>query len=128
MLVLLIVFMVTAPMLAAGVKVDLPKVQGLPPVEQRQEPLIVSVRGDGAVFLGDTSVATDALAAAVRARIAQKPDLTAHIRADAAVPYQRVLDTMAALSQAGAVHIAFIGRPGQAATEPAAPTAARPVP
>ncbi len=56
-----------------------------------------------------------ALAAAVRTRVAARPDLTAHIRADASVPYQRVLDTMSALSQAGAAHIAFIGQPGQAA-------------
>lgn len=115
MLVLLIVFMVTAPMLAAGVKVDLPKTQGLPPVEQRQEPLIVSVRSDGTVYLGSDAVAPEALAAAVRTRVAARPDLTAHIRADASVPYQRVLDTMSALSQAGAAHIAFIGQPGQAA-------------
>jgi biopolymer transport protein TolR len=111
MLVLLIVFMVTAPMLAAGVKVDLPKAAGLPPVEQRREPLILSVRADGTLFLGQEAMTSDALAQAVRSRLDAQPDLIAHLRADAAVPYDKVLAAMAILSDAGAARIAFIGRP-----------------
>ena len=115
MLVLLIVFMVTAPMLAAGVKVELPKVAGLPPIEQQREPLILSVKADGTYVLGQEAVTAQALASAVRARLATQPDLTAHLRADAAVPYERVLKAMATLSDAGAARIAFIGRPAEAA-------------
>jgi biopolymer transport protein TolR len=114
MLVLLIVFMVTAPMLAAGVKVDLPRAAGLPPVQQRREPLILSVRADGSHFLGQEAVDRGALAEAVRLRLRAQPDLTAHLRADAAVPYEKVLAAMAVLSEAGAARIAFIGRPAEA--------------
>jgi biopolymer transport protein ExbD len=115
MLVLLIVFMVTAPMLAAGVKVELPKAEGLPPVEQRREPMILSVKADGSLFLGQEAVTSEALAQAVRLRLATQPDLTAHLRADAAVPYEKVLAAMAILSDAGAARIAFIGRPAETA-------------
>jgi biopolymer transport protein TolR len=115
MLVLLIVFMVTAPMLAAGVKVELPQAERLPPVDQRREPLILTIKADGSFFLGHEAVASDALGPAVRSRLAAQPDLTAHLRADAAVPYEKVLAAMAILSDAGAARIAFIGRPAEAA-------------
>lgn len=121
MLVLLIVFMVTAPMLASGIKVDLPKAAGLATLAQTHEPLVVGIKADGSLALGPDLVTREGLEAAVRARLKADPATTAHLRADASVPYEKVLDAMAALSRAGVAGIAFIGRAESAAPAPATP-------
>ena len=116
MLVLLIVFMVTAPMLASGIKIDLPKATGLAALPQSHETLILSLRADGSLALGPDNVSRDALEAIVRQRVQADPAAMAHIRADASVPYEKVLDAMAILSRAGVARIAFIGRATAAST------------
>ncbi|CAM5763326.1 protein TolR [Labrys miyagiensis] len=118
MLVLLIVFMVTAPMLAAGVKVNLPKASGAAALSPAKEPLLVSIKADGSVFIGQDARSGADFDAAIKARVAEDPKVMAHIRADASVPYEKVLDTMAALSRDGVGQLAFIGKADKSAGQP----------
>ncbi|WP_413988888.1 ExbD/TolR family protein [Labrys okinawensis] len=118
MLVLLIVFMVTAPMLAAGVKVNLPKASGVAALPPAKEPLVISIKADGSIFVGREACNGADFDAAIKARLAEDPTVIAHIRADASVPYEKVLDTMAALSRDGVGRLAFIGKADKAAAQP----------
>ena len=110
MLVLLIIFMVTAPMLSAGVKVDLPKA-GAEPLPFDKEPLVLSVRPDGSMLLniGDPQAVLSAdqvvdMASAVLRREPERPVL---VKADRTVEYGRVVEGMALLQQAGAQKVGF---------------------
>ena len=112
MLVLLIIFMVTAPMLMQGVKVDLPEATADPVENQDSEPLIVSVNSSGELFLNlgqedqVLSLATirDRVAAVMR-RSPKKPVL---IWGDQAVPYGQVVTVMVALQAAGAPSVGLV--------------------
>ena len=86
MLVLLIVFMVTAPLLTVGVPVDLPKVQN-EPINTPDEPLVVSVQKDGSVFLMQTPIEIEQLAPRLMAITANKPDTQVFLRGDQAINY-----------------------------------------
>jgi biopolymer transport protein TolR len=112
MLVLLIIFMVTAPMLMQGVKVDLPEASADPVENQDSEPLIISVNSSGELFLNlgqedqVLSLATirDRVAAVMR-RSPKKPVL---IWGDQAVPYGQVVTVMVALQAAGAPSVGLV--------------------
>lgn len=112
MLVLLIIFMVTAPMLMQGVKVDLPEATAAPVENQDSEPVIVSVNASGELFLNlgqeeqVLSLATikDRVAAVLR-RSPQKPIL---VWGDQAVPYGEVVTVMVALQDAGAPSVGLV--------------------
>jgi biopolymer transport protein TolR len=115
MLVLLIIFMVTAPLMNLGVDIQLPQ-SNAKPLEQREEPLLISVDKDGALFLtagGDDREAIDAdnLARKIGAFVAQNKKLQVLIAADETVPYGRVYEVMALMQQAGAPRVAFISQP-----------------
>ena len=123
MLVLLIVFMVTAPMLAQGIKVDLPRASSVAALPAAKGPLVLSLAEDGGLFIGAEAVAPDSLEARLKQSVVENPAVTAHIRAAASVPYSKVLDLMAALGRAGVTQIAFISRSeASAATVPAGTT------
>jgi len=107
MLVLLIVFMVTAPLLTAGVPVDLPKTRAQP-LGQEREPLSVTVKRDGRVYLQNTPVAEDELAAKLTAIAANGYDQRIFVRGDRAVDYGRVMEVMGLLSAAGFTHIGLV--------------------
>src|ERR1044071_9199900 len=100
MLVLLIVFMVTAPLLTAGVPVDLPKTRAQP-LGQDREPLSVTVKRDGKVYLQNTAVGEDELVAKLTAIAANGYDQRIFVRGDKAVDYGRVMEVMGILSAAG---------------------------
>ena len=112
MLVLLIIFMVTAPMLMQGVKVDLPEATADPVENQDSEPVIVSVNASGQLFLNlgqEEQVLTlatikDRVAAVIR-RSPKKPVL---VWGDKAVPYGEVVTVMVALQEAGAPSIGLV--------------------
>lgn len=112
MLVLLIIFMVTAPMLMQGVKVDLPEATAAPVENQDSEPVIVSVNASGELFLNlgqeeqVLSLATikDRVAAVLR-RSPKKPIL---VWGDQAVPYGEVVTVMVALQDAGAPSVGLV--------------------
>lgn len=120
MLVLLIIFMVTAPMLMQGVKVDLPEASAEPIKNQDSEPLIVSVDATGQLYLnlGDEkqvlSLAT--IRERVSAIVRRSPEKPVLIWGDQAVPYGTVVTVMAALQEAGAPSVGLVtenpGKPG----------------
>ena len=107
MLVLLIVFMVTAPLLTVGVPVDLPKTRAQA-LGQDREPLSVTVKRDGKVYIQNTPVAADELVAKLTAIAANGYDQRIFVRGDRAVDYGRVMEVMGLLSAAGFTHIGLV--------------------
>jgi biopolymer transport protein TolR len=113
MLVLLIIFMVTAPMLMQGVKVQLPKAAALPAGEQSDEPLIVSVKEDGSYYLNlgkdtETSQSLAVVQDKVSKILRRKPDTTVLVWGDTNVPYGNVVTLMTALQAAGAPVVGLV--------------------
>jgi biopolymer transport protein TolR len=110
MLVLLIIFMVTAPMLSQGIKVDLPKAAA-EPLPADAEPLVLSIDPDGGMYLniGDPHAALDAdrILELVSAVIRREPERPVVVKADTTVQYGRVVEGMALLQQAGAQKVGF---------------------
>jgi biopolymer transport protein TolR len=115
MLVLLIIFMVTAPMLSQGIKVDLPKAAAEPIEQDDLEPLLLSVDSAGAMYLnlGDPQQAldTDRLLELAGAALRREPERPVLVKADRAVPYGRVVEGMVLLQQAGAKKVGFVTEP-----------------
>ena len=107
MLVLLIVFMVTAPLLTVGVPVELPKTAAAQLVD-RDEPLIVTVDSEGRVFLQETERSLDALIATLNAIRAEKPDGTIYVRVDKEIAYGEVMQVMGALVKAGITKLSLV--------------------
>ena len=115
MLVLLIVFMVTAPLLTVGVEVNLPKTKA-GPVTGRDEPLAVSIDAKGRVYIQDSEVELDRLIPRLMAITANNPDVRVFIRGDAGVDYGRVMTVMGILNASGFAKVALItnrSRPGK---------------
>ncbi|HUY17714.1 MAG TPA: protein TolR [Candidatus Binataceae bacterium] len=100
MLVLLLIFMITAPIIQQGVQVALPRVkaEGLP---GKEEQFVVSVTHDKGIYLNDTRMTREELTDKLRAIAKQRPDREVFIRADQNVPYGVVVSTMAAIKAAG---------------------------
>jgi len=107
MLVLLIVFMVTAPLLTVGVPVDLPKTKAQP-LSQDREPLSVSVRRDGSIYLQNTRIPEDDLVPRLTAIAANGYDQRIFVRGDKSVDYGRIMEVMALISAAGFTHIGLV--------------------
>ena len=107
MLVLLIVFMVAAPLLAAGVPVDLPEAPAQP-IALDKEPLTVTVKGDGSVFVKDQPVALADLTADLKSLTTASGDDRIYVRGDKAVDYGTVMRVMGTISGAGFDHIALV--------------------
>ncbi|HEV2561306.1 MAG TPA: protein TolR [Rhizomicrobium sp.] len=107
MLVLLIVFMVTAPLLTVGVPVDLPKTHAQA-LSQDREPLSVTVRKNGKIFLQNTPIAEDDLIARLQAISQNGYDQRIFVRGDKSVDYGRVMEVMALISSAGFTHIGLV--------------------
>ena len=119
MLVLLIIFMVTAPLLTVGVPVDLPKTNAST-ITGQDEPLVVSVSPTGNVFLQETEISLDDLAPRLRAIVQNKPETRIFVRGDKAVSYGRVVEVMGTLTSAGFSRVALITELPQS-TAPARP-------
>jgi len=107
MLVLLIIFMVTAPILQQGVEVSLPKVKAaaLPGEEQQ---FVVSITRDNEIYLNDAKLTADELTDTLQAIAAVRPDRQVFIRADEQVPYGEVIRTMAAIKAAGIENVGMV--------------------
>ena len=120
MLVLLIVFMVSAPLLTVGVPVELPKTEA-GALEEQDEPLTVSIRADGAVFVGEEAAPFESLGARFAAVAENTPDRAINVRADARAPYGQVAQVMARLQAAGLSSVGLItdvAAPPRGAGEP----------
>jgi len=127
MLVLLVVFMITAPMLAAGMKVDLPRAataKPLPPVE----PIVVTVGRDGALSVGTDPIDRERLVATVRARSGGDTERSIRVRGDREAPYGDVVEAIDRLAAGGFGHIALVSRkpPADAAASAASVGSADP--
>jgi TolR protein len=110
MLVLLIIFMVTAPILQQGVSVDLPKVSA-GPLSGQEEQLVVNIAKGGQVYLNDTPMTAPELTAKLRAIAAARPDRQLYVRADQTVPYGMVMRVMGAVRDAGLVKVGLVTEP-----------------
>lgn len=110
MLVLLIIFIITVPVLKHAVNVDLPRATNTPQTI-KPETITLSVDADGGYFLNQTRVSDTELAVQLQQAAAQNPPPDLHIRGDKAVRYERVAQAMAAAQQAGVKKIGFITEP-----------------
>lgn len=109
MLVLLVIFMVTAPLLTVGVQVDLPKTKA-GSVSGQDEPLAISVDKEGRIFVQDSEVELGAMVARLQAVSENNPDVRIFVRGDASVDYGRVMQVMGSLNAAGFNRVALITR------------------
>ena len=126
MLVLLIIFMISAPLLTAGVPLELPKTEA-GAVQDQSEPLSVSIRADGAVFIGERPVPFASLAPQLREMAGADGKRPIFVRADGRASYAIVAQVMAALSTSGFTSINLItdtGGPSSGARELAGETEA----
>jgi len=108
MLVLLIIFMVAAPMLTVGVPIELPRTSaGALPAEQ-EEPLSVTLTADGALLIMSVEIDSDNLIPHLRAISAERRDNKVFLRADGSIPYERVVQVMGALNSGGFNNIGLV--------------------
>jgi len=108
MLVLLIIFMVAAPLMTVGVPVELPKTAATPLPATEQEPLAVTIAADGTIALMETEIGRDELVARLRAIAAERNDDKIFLRADGKVPYEVVAQVMGALNAGGFSNIGLV--------------------
>jgi biopolymer transport protein TolR len=135
MLVLLIIFMIAAPLLTVGVQVDLPRTAANP-ISSPDEPLIVSVRADGGIILQETPIELADLIPRLRAIAANRgrDEVRVFVRGDRAASYGRIAETLAAIQQGGFSRVALQmdqtaaspQRPGQVPPRPAETRPAQP--
>ncbi len=117
MLVLLVIFMITAPLLSQGVKIDLPQVPSKPlEMDQNKEPVIIRVDVTGKFFIDfgedqDQPVTTKELATRVNAILKYKPDTPVLVGGDTNVPYGRIVGLMSLLQSVGVPSVGMITEP-----------------
>ena len=107
MLVLLIVFMITAPLLTVGVPVDLPKTKAQP-LSQPEEPLVISVNAEGEIYVQETSVPLESLVPRLVAITENNADTRIYLRGDRTVDYGRIMEVMTRVNTAGFTHLALV--------------------
>ncbi|HEY0832719.1 MAG TPA: ExbD/TolR family protein [Azospirillum sp.] len=120
MLVLLIVFMVAAPLLTVGVPVDLPKTNAAP-LEAQKDPLFVTVQADGTVFVQEQRVDMGGLVPLLVAITNSNPEARILVRGDAKIAYGRMLEVMGTMSAAGFKKVGLVAELPNAAAGPSAP-------
>ena len=119
MLVLLIIFMVTAPLLTQGIKVDLPQAEAdaIDPEDfKNTPPIVVSIDANGRLFLNQGESPSEALEdvmleSRVAALLRRTPGVPVFVKGDRAVPYGRVVEAMVLLQRAGAAKVGFLTEP-----------------
>jgi biopolymer transport protein ExbD len=110
MLVLLVIFIVTAPLLTHAVKVDLPKASSAPSLT-KPDNVQVAIDGAGQVYWNGEAVAPKALTEQLRGAAALSPQPELHLRADRTTPYEKVAEVMSASARAGLTRIGFVTEP-----------------
>jgi len=109
MLVLLIVFMVTAPLLTAGIPVDLPKVKSSALTDQK-DPIEITVKLDGALYLGESVVEFENLIPRLKAITDQNTKARIYVRGDRSVSYGRIMEIMSVINSAGYIKVALVAQ------------------
>ena len=107
MLVLLSVFMVTAPLLTVGIKVDLPKVKATA-LTDIKDPIEITVKLDGEVYIGESKVEVENLIPRLNAITEQNTEARIYIRGDRVVAYGRIMEIMSIINSAGYIKVALI--------------------
>src|SRR3954470_23107101 len=111
MLVLLVIFMVTAPLLQQGVKVDLPKADAEPMKTSTEERIVLTLRKDGKAFIGKTEVPIERITELLSSNEKLKRDKELYLHADQTLPYGLVVKVMAAAKAGGAESLAMVTDP-----------------
>jgi biopolymer transport protein TolR len=126
MLVLLIIFMVTAPLMTSGVSVDLPKTNAQP-LNSDSEPLTVSIKADGSIFLQDQPIDLSEIIAKLQAISKNNADRRIFVRGDKDLAYGRIMEVMGTITQGGFTKVALLAEqtaaPQSTGTPPATPAA-----
>ena len=125
MLVLLIIFMVTAPLMTSGVSVDLPKTNAAP-LNSDSQPLTVSINASGSIFLQDEAVDLADLVTKLQAIAQNNPERRIFVRGDKDLAYGRIMEVMGTITQGGFTKVALLAE--QTAAPSAASPAAKPAP
>lgn len=107
MLVLLIIFMITSPMLVAGVEVDLPQTESAP-VSGDSKPLVVSIKKNGDLYLFETLVKSEDLTDKLKEVSKENKDTRIFVKGDKAVTYGKIVETMATIQNAGFTKVALV--------------------
>ena len=119
MLVLLIIFMVTAPMMQEGLSVDLPEAKGAPlPKKQETEEMVISVGAEGKILVNEKAIEEDKLVQVVLDETKKNPSLEVFLRADKNVPYGAVVRIMSGLQTSGIKNLGIITSPHEPSPTP----------
>ncbi len=116
MLVLLVVFMITAPLLMQGVEVELPQAPSQPLEESDDQPILVSIKEDGSLYIdlldnGDESKTVEEITEVISKVLAEKPETSILVWGDRNVPYGEVVGLMTRLQNAGTVRVGLVTEP-----------------
>src|ERR1700761_1897282 len=122
MLVLLIIFMVTAPLMTSGVSVDLPKTNAQP-LNSDSEPLTVSIKADGSIFLQEQAIDISEIVAKLQAVAKNNADRRIFVRGDKDLAYGRIMEVMGTITQGGFTKVALLAEQTAAPAASARPTA-----
>lgn len=114
MLVLLVVFMITAPLLSAGVPIDLPRSDAKPITAEDNKPLEINITRDKAIYVGETPVDMDKLTSLLTAMTENDPERRIFIRADQGLGYGEVMEVLGTLNRAGFRKVALMSESGAA--------------
>jgi len=109
MLVLLIVFMVTAPLLTVGIPVDLPKIKANALTDQK-DPIEITVKLDGSVYLGESIVEVENIIPRLNAITEKNTEARIYVRGDRVVAYGRVMEIMSIINSAGYIKVALVAQ------------------
>ncbi|MGR9087202.1 MAG: ExbD/TolR family protein [Gammaproteobacteria bacterium] len=110
MLVLLIIFMITAPLMTHAVKIDLPKADSEAQIRETRH-IDLAIAADGQLFWDSAAVSRDQLRQNLRQVAAEAPQPELHVRADQKVPYRKVAEALADAAKAGISRIGFVSEP-----------------
>ena len=111
MLVLLIIFMVTAPLMTTGVEMDLPRAEA-PPLTGAEDQLVLSVTKEEAYYIGEHAFPFAEIPIKLRAIAEANPDQQVFVRADGSIPYEKVLQLLAVAKNAGIPKVGLVTQPG----------------
>jgi biopolymer transport protein TolR len=112
MLVLLVIFMIAAPLMTSSLKMDLPKVAATANNDGGAS-LALGITADGRLHLGDQAISRDDLVRALKQNAARQPQPDVLLRADQSVPYGRVAELLGLVQDAGLTHIGFVAQPAR---------------
>lgn len=113
MLVLLVIFMVTAPLMTTGVEMNLPRAEA-PPLAAQDEQLVLSVTADEVYYINETKLTWDEMQVKLKAIAEANPDQSVFVRADGKLPYEKVLQLLAVAKRAGVAKVGLVTQPGPA--------------